>query len=290
MNNHGMGIAEFGDILLKTGDLDPVYTAIEGAAIGNVLRHRLCLGYWCFYHLGLAAKLAEQKTDKAYWALFEKAVVNEGVPKPYPRGAERRHFRGAQAWAAYQYLRGQYKSPLEATEGLLGLAGKPMGQGPGVMTYASVSGAVQTHTGFGPWIAFKIADMAERVLGYPVDFSDCHLGIYKDPRQGAALAWHTKGTGSGPGKPWEEPISDEALQDCVNFYVKFWRGKRAKAPPTGDRLVNVQEIETIFCKWKSHVKGHYPIAKDTRELHHALVGWGDLADQLKKGLPHVQAA
>ncbi len=284
------GIVTFGDALLKTGDLDPVYTAVHSAKLDHNTLLRLCLGYWCFYHLGLAAKLAELKTPEAYWRLFELAVRNEGEPKPYPRGAERRHFRGDNALKAYQHLRRLYRTPEGAAVGIVGTGPRV---GPrNALRFATVSDQVQTHTGFGPWIAFKIADMAERVLGYPVDFSGCALGIYKDPRQGAAVAlceWQS-GEGLIPGvdfsniEPWTYPITDDELRATVEHYVKVFR--KHKAPPNGNRAVNVQEVETIFCKYKSHLKGHYPIGKDTREIGHGLVGWGDLADQLKKGLPN----
>jgi hypothetical protein len=165
-------------------------------------------------------------------------------------------------------------------------------------TYKSVAKAVQSHRGFGEWIAFKAADMSERVLGYPTDFADCHLGIYKDPRQGAAVAYSQAPLSDGNGvlaeygtggKLWEYPITDDQLEATVTYYVALWRKKRAKAPGGPPRLVNVQEIETIFCKYKSHLKGHYPVGKDTREVHHGLTGWGDLAVQLQKGLPHGKA-
>jgi hypothetical protein len=42
------------------------------------------------------------------------------------------------------------------------------------------------------------------------------------------------------------------------------------APPARDRLVNVQECETVLCKYKSHINGHYPPGKDTLEVLHGL--------------------
>ena len=51
------------------------------------------------------------------------------------------------------------------------------------------------------------------------------------------------------------------------------------------RRVNVQEVETIFCKYKSHLKGHYPVGKDSEEIRHALEGWGDTAQELQKYIP-----
>ena len=143
-------------------------------------------------------------------------------------------------------------------------------------SFQEVSNAVQANRGFGSWISFKIADMAERVLGYDVSFDDCELGLYKDPRKGAALAR------SGDQ---DYPITDQELTKTVNKYVEHWRKKKQKAPPGFDRLVNLQEIETIFCKFKSHVNGHYPLGKDITEVRHGLEGWGDLAQQLQRELP-----
>jgi hypothetical protein len=286
-------IVEFGDQLLRTRDLDPVYVAVAASGLDSSTTYRLLLAYWCFYHLGVAAYIAEEgHTPKQFWAFMATAAKNEGVlkdgSKPWPRGAERRHFRGAQAVDPVGSLIAKYRDAEEAVLGMLG------GCIPGLSyTFKSVTGAVQRHRGFGPWIAFKIADMAERVLRLPVDFSDCELGIYKDPRQGAAVAFVQKHGGSVPGKfqheldgpPWHYAITDDELRYTVDHYVKLWRRKHALAPPWNDRPVNVQEIETIFCKYKSHLKGHYPEGKDTREIGHGLEGWGDLAEQLKKGLP-----
>jgi hypothetical protein len=146
-------------------------------------------------------------------------------------------------------------------------------------SFEDVARSVKMHRGFGDWIAFKVADMAERVLDVVVDFSNCELGIYKDPRQGAALAL----TGD-----WKTPISDQQLKIAVDKYVGYWRRKHAKAPPAKDRLVNVQEIETIFCKYKSHVKGHYPLGKDTAEYRQKLsVSGCQLAKNLLENMPHA---
>jgi hypothetical protein len=277
-----LSIVEFGGALLRTRDLDPVYVAIAASKLDYHVTARLCLAYWCFYHLGVAARLAEIKQSKKFWETMYLAALNEGDPKPWPRGAERRHFRGKQAERAMEELIMMYgkHDPVKAVDGLLGAA--PCDWTP---TFQSISTAVQAHRGFGDWIAFKIADMAERVLGYPVDFDDCHLGIYKDPRQGAAVAYQETHHGQLSPVPWEYPITDEQLKWTVEYYIKLFRKKRAYAPPHYDRYVNVQEIETIFCKYKSHLKGHYPVGKDTAEIRHGLTGWGDLAETLQRNLP-----
>ena len=290
-------VTDFGRELLRTGDLDPVYVALHGAQLDRPTLARFCVAYWCFYHVGLAATLAEIKSPKKYWEAMMKAAVNEGLnldgAKPFPRGGERRHYRGAQAVASMASLISLY--PRGAEQAVEGFIGAP--QGYAYHTYKSVATAVQKHRGFGEWIAFKIADMSERVLGYDTDFSDCHLGIYKDPRQGAAVAcleenteawrdWEVHVGGDVAVKPWNYPITDSELKHTVDHYIKVFR--KFKAPPSGDRPVNVQEVETIFCKYKSHLKGHYPMGKDTLEIRHGLAGWGgDVAKLLLAHMPKV---
>jgi hypothetical protein len=266
-------VYSFGDELLRTQDLDPVYVALRNARLDAGTGARLCLAYWLFYHLGVAARLAECRNPSSFWHLLEQAAANHD--RAWPRGTERRHFRGDLSITGVQELRKRYgaRDAMYAVEGLLGIATRSID----TMTFQSVANAAKEHYGFGDWIAFKVADMSERVLGYDTDFADCELGIYKDPRQGAALvATGDKNT----------PISNLELRHTCEVLVSYWQRQGAKAPPAYDRLVNIQEVETILCKYKSHRNGHYPVGKDTREIAHGLDGWGDLAQQLQKGLPH----
>lgn len=283
-------IEQFGEALLKSGDLDPVYMAINNAKLDRDTKDRLFLAYVCFYHLGAAAKLAEMKKPGAFWlgmAQAAKYSPPRAAPgdQPWPRGAERRHFRGEQSIRGVGELIVKYRTPRDAVMGLVGPQTTLNGR-----TYKSVAKAAQSHRGFGEWIAFKIADMSERVLGFDVNFDDCHLGIYKDPRQGAAVAWHQEAYKRGESqqseydrRPWDYPITDDQLADTVARHIRMFR--RFNAPGGRVRKVNVQEVETIFCKYKSHLKGHYPLGKDTREIRHGLEGWGDLAQELSQGLP-----
>jgi len=272
-----LSVYEFGTQLFQTEDLDPVYVVLHKSGVGEKTKARLCLAYWCFYHLGVAAKIAEQNTPSGFWQAMMRAAVNESNAdgsKPFPRGAERRHFRGQQAIAAVSMLQDSYPQGAEQAIEAFIRSGSD-----GRYTYNSVANSVQTHKGFGPWIAFKIADMSERVLGYDTDFSDCYLGIYKDPRQGAALVnQQLLAQDELPNRPWECEISDTDMGRIIEHLTEYFCG--FNAPPDGSRKVNVQEIETVLCKYKSHYKGHYPLNKDSDELRHALNGWGDLSQHL----------
>lgn len=270
-----MSIIEFGKALLKSEDLDPMYCAVTRAGIDSETLHRLMLAYCCLYHLGAAAKIAEKKGN-AFWKLLHEAAVNEGLK--WPRGAERRHWRGANSVRSAEYLNRSFKNPEDTFAYWCRALGRDL------TTYKAVSGRVQEAVAFGPWIAFKVADIGERVLGYDIDFSDCELGIYKDPRQGAAVAYQELASfGQITQKLWDYPITDDELRGIVKTCVKAF--SRLKAPPKLDRPINVQEVETIFCKYKSHLKGHYPLGKDSHELRSALEGWGDLASQIRSHVP-----
>lgn len=250
----------FGKALLETGDLDPVYIALYNAELEKETLSKVCLAYWCFYHLGAAARLAEN-SDTRFWKAMEVAAVNEGLK--WPRGSERRHYRGQQAVDSVAGLMKSGQTPSRLVN--YWCSGK---------TLEEVSRRVREYRGFGPWIAFKVADMAERVLGYKVHFSTAALNMYAEPRKGAALIKF---------EDEDYPITDKELGEEINTWVDFY--KRRKAPPRPNRTINVQEIETMFCKFKSHSHGHYPIGKDTEEITHGLKGWGDLADQIKVHLP-----
>ena len=115
--------------------------------------------------------------------------------------------------------------------------------------------------------------MLERVWALDVDFSDCQLDIYSEPRKGAALYLY--------GSP-DVPIAAAQLMKVVSRIIDCIA---AKAPPALDRTINIQEAETILCKWKSHCNDHYAIGKDIREVRHGLHGWGDLAEELLTHMP-----
>ena len=76
---------------------------------------------------------------------------------------------------------------------------------------------------------------------------------------------------------------DTAVRDVVLYLAKVF--KWAKAPPSEDRGIELQEIETILCKWKSHMNGHYPLWNDIDEINEGLHGWGETADKFWLAMP-----
>lgn len=240
---------EFGRILVETMDLDPVYClfAPEGLGSDARLARSWCLAYWMFYHAGVASRIAGSAD---FWAETQKALNDK-----WPRGAERRHFRGRASQKSVDWLSVRFPRP-EMAVAELERSGR---------TFAEISRAVRAWPYFGHWIAFKVADMMERVLGIPVDFSGCALSFYEEPTAGASLIAKEQGLPEDPAL-----VTDWLLSHLVGL----------KAPPFRDRRLNLQEAETVLCKYKSYRNGHYPPGKDSRELAHALKGWGPLAESM----------
>lgn len=259
---------EFGTLLVQTQDLDPIYTAINGVKLKDATLHRMLVAYWCLYHLGVSAFIAEKsRSDSEFWENLMVAAVNKGLK--WPRGSERRHWRGEQATKSARELAQRYQSTLELIDHW---SAEP--------TFHGVTQCVQSNRGFGPWIAFKVADMLERVLHVPVDFSTCELGFYSEPLKGAFLL--------KDGFLLDTQPSGEHGASVVREVVKQLLASsfgQLKAPPDRKRKVNIQEIETLTCKYKSFYNGHYFVGKDITEVRHGLVGWGDLAQELLKHAP-----
>ena len=269
-----MGIQEFGDRLLESRDLDPLYCGLYSARLPRPQLARYLLSYWTFYHVGSAAWMSALSGD-TYWHAMRASAVNETSPRDlglpsdrWPRGAERRHFRGAKCVAAVDWLRCQVTDPMVAMDWLSREA-----------TAAGVMRLVQGWPLFGPWISFKVADMMERVWGSRVEFPYSALLLYDEPR--AALTLMSQGVGVPGGTPRDQPL--EWYLDKVSQYFA------PRPAPPGGRRCGPQEVETIMCKFKSYAGGHYHIGKDIRDHRAALVGWGDTADKLLAYYPQEVA-
>lgn len=261
-----MGVREFGDLLIRTQDLDPAYVGLYGARLPPDQLYRWLLAYWCFYHVGLASWLSESIGD-TYWRWMQEAAANVTHPpnpryERWPRAAERRHFRGQKCVDAVESLRLMSGNvPEFLVRGLTSCR-----------TDKAIMTVVQSWPLFGPWIAFKAADMLERCAGVPVKF-DTNLGLmYEEPRLGLRMLIDT-------------PPGDEfnSLSDAYNQLLLHFRSHLA--PPAMDRTCGPQEVETVLCKWKSYMGGHYHIGKDINDHRNALEGWGATAEKMRAAMP-----
>jgi hypothetical protein len=232
---------EFGAGLLRTNDLDPVYVAVHRAGLPRGQLNRWLLAYWCFYHVGTAGWVAAQP---GYW----DALLAAARSKNYPRSSERRYYRGRAAETSVLWLRARGLGPL-----LLPILGRSWDAGP-------LTAHVKTWRGFGPWIAFKVADMVERLGLARVRFDAATAMYLGSPAAGAALLWEREGRPCTGGRPVTAWAAGRVVEELAGY----------TAPPRHERPVGVQEAETVLCKWKSHLGGHYHVGKDVHEVRVAL--------------------
>lgn len=273
-------IEDFGVHLIKTGDLDPIYYALHALELGALQKHRWLLAYWCFYNAGIACYLSE-RTKANYWEAFRIAAANvEKCPAyptatnngGWPRGKERRHFRGMQAVMATQELEDKYPVPEYAFNHLV----RP--EDPSRIPFSVISARVQTWRGFGQWISFKVGDMIDRCAINPVDFA-FDEAMYVDPTKAALMQWKV-----WHGVPQESTIDNEkaAVQEVVDRLIVHFGSLGFLAPPLNDRPIGLQEVETILCKWKSHLGGHYGLNNDLHEIHDGVKPWLLLSETARR--------
>lgn len=264
-----LGIVEFGRNLLSTLDLDPAYVAFTAPGVlpGPEAQARWLLSYWCYYDVGLACWMSELEARR-FWELMIIAARNEGAPPVggrWPRGRERRHFRGQAAITAAFELYTVCNAggePLGLVERIYEAAPKASQPASSVMARA------QELPMFGPWIAFKVADMLETCLGWPVDFTNAEVFMFDTPREAALMVWRERFKLPAGSRP---KVLSIVLEGVVQWLLGELGGKMA--PPRFKRPLGLQEAETILCKWKSHMGGHYPLGHDTTEFRAGLGPW-----------------
>jgi len=276
---HHTPIIDFAQHLLEEDELDPIYTALWEMKT-RVNRHqveRWLFAYWCFYHAGLASFLSEHD-DESYWKLFLEAAENKTespVGGRWPRGKERRYFRGdICVKATRSYMQ---QTPEDIVKSFAFAAQEDS-------RYEKVAAKIQKLPLFGPWISFKVCDMLERVLGTHVDFTESAIFMFKDPTEAVWMLWRLN-TGQDINDKTIMPQGQRDQSGIIHGVVEYLQHKLNRmgyvAPPAGDRQLNLQEIETVLCKWKSHVRGHYPFHNDKTEINDGLAPWTTVSPSAK---------
>jgi hypothetical protein len=258
------------------------------------------LAYWMFYHAGVSSLIAHSKPNE-FWHMVWRAQKEK-----WPRGTERRHFKAENSRKSIEYLQAHFNTAEDAvtwvsSAGILGLSKTMYGKDVSVARFHEIIRKAQTWVGFGPWIAFKIADMVDAVLHVPVSFEEAAGDLFEDPMAGAFCVLHQAGKVMLTQPPYDAPdlvsVAKEAtksmsrtervevVQEAVNL-LKYGGLGELRSPSNPDRVLGLQEYETIFCKYKSHLNGHYPMGKDTFEILHVLEDprWGPLGQHLGETL------
>ncbi len=247
----------WGRRLIETEDHDPLYSGLVRWDVDRNRKRRFLIAYWSCYSVGASWHLSRH-SGVEFWVKMETAAANVVSPAAagaceldrWPRAHERRHWRGQKCVDSVRWLREAYPNPEDAVREVEEL--------PSPLTLRGVELAVTRWPQFGPWIAFKAADMMERVMGLPVEFPTAITSLYKDPREGGEMMAPVLGLPNGQ-------VVTEVLLEAYDGMT---------APGLHPRTVNVQEVETVLCKWKSARKGKYWIGLDTRDHRDELERWG----------------
>lgn len=267
-NYERLAIEPFGRHLLRSGDLDPIYVALHNLQLPSDRLNRWLIAYWCFYHAGVASWMSE-RTGLDFW--HEMSVAAENVlpcaAGRWPRGHERRHFRAKIAVQAVEKLQERYG---EHPELMVELIAAVLDSHQNEVPFKLVSDRAQTHYAFGPWIGFKIADMIDRCLGRTVTFDNAAVFMFDDPKKAALMLYETRNKIPEGAKLNKDKVITGVAEYLIRYFSMYL------APPLSDRPVNIQEIETILCKWKSHMNGHYPLNNDIDEINEGLKPWTEV--------------
>lgn len=267
-----LSVEDFGRHLLVTGDLDPVYVALNRLDLPRPKLARWLTAYWSFYHCGFASYACETEN---FWGVMLQAAVNQ-VPAPdgnrWPRSAERRHARGEAGIKMVAMLQERYRDPEAFIDRLVE-------HHPG-LNVEIIMARAQEHYLFGRWVAFKIADMIDGVLKVPVKQDNINVLMYETPRKSILHNWRR--TYNFPDNA--VPKDMDALVEEANIWLA---GKLADCtiPHKPGQPVDLFALETVWCKHESHMNGHYPKYKDIVEIAAGVPGWGDLAQEFAKALP-----
>lgn len=243
----------WGRKLIEAQDHDPLYVGLANWKVDRYRVRRYLLAYWCCYDVGASWRISLE-TGNEYWDLLETAAINESGPRAlgiadeerWPRAHERRHWRGQKCVDSVAWLRARFPDPEEAVMGLENAS-----------SLAEVEKRMSEWPQFGPWIAFKAADMIERIFGREIEFPPTIMSMYRDPKKGAELAGEVL-----------HASPEEVIDRMLVVYGAI------PAPGYPGRACNIQEVETVLCKWKSARNGHYWIGLDTHDHRKKLELWG----------------
>lgn len=231
--------AQLCDVVLATGDLDPLY---DFAVAANKVKDdawtdRFVMHLLTFYDVGGAVQAADLTTENSFW---DYVIANYDT---FPRGTNRRHSRGD--------IGRKYVMNCEKMGGPTEFLEKAWSR-----TYTGLVKVFQDNfqgCGYGPYFVWKVMDYQDRVLGRPVQLL-LHEAIKHMPdeaRKGATLLW--------PGKP---------LQDVLGGMIEYMRRYAAPGLPT--RGCGFSEVETMLCALRGWYNNDYAVGQDLLERHKQL--------------------
>lgn len=244
-----------------TGDLDPIYLALNRCAFDSITRNKWLTAYCAFYNAGFAC-MASELAGKEFWGLLMQAAVNE-EPTPFgerwPRASERRHFRGIQAIKAIQDWENKYPENPELMMEYIASAAP---------SFKGVLQNAQEHRSIGTWMSFKLVDLVDACMNAPIDQADITMFFYDTPKKSLLRLWREKQGFNDNVVPKNEL---QVLEAMVEYLAEVFHSFAIPHKPT--KQVDMFTLETIACKHLSHLNGHYPLYNDIDEITEGLAKW-----------------
>lgn len=269
-----LSLVDFGVELVTTGDLDPVYLALNKVDWHINKKLRWLTAYCAFYSCAVATYISTYKSNH-FWEVMQIVAVNaqlSPIGSRWSRSPERRHFRGKQAVLAIDSWRSRFCEPEDLFKYVLG---KRKGQ-----TFEAISNRALELRSVGNWLSFKMVDLVDACLGAEVNQTDVTPFLYKTPKESLERYFVEDLKGNLADTNW----SRKALDDLT----KLWKG--LSIPHKPGKPLDMFCKETILCKHLSHLHGHYPLGNDIHKIHQELISWFDVKSPLNKFIQEFAVA
>lgn len=220
---------------IATGDIDPAYPVLAsiGAQMSADDAAWLVLRHVTYYHLGSALRShAESPGPRLPSTLLR-----------LPTGTERRAHRDVRQFARH------WDDLVRHVDRAGGPRAWLTPSATGTKGWAMLTHRIMDVHGNGRWAAYKLCEIAEKVLGVPITAPDAGHAYSSGPRKGLALLTEI---------PTGNSDADVALLDKITESLRRYLGER-----------DVAQVETSLCDFHSAYKGRYYIGRDIDEqLHH----------------------
>lgn len=233
---------ELADVLIQTGELDPVYIWLHKVdkIQGRPWTNRFLTHFLMYYDLGEAVEAANRTTEDDFWR-----YVTDNYSS-FRRGHERRHSKGIVGLKYLDNIK-EYGTPSELWEFMY------------YPTYGGMVHRIQADLpacGIGPYFIWKIMDFYDRCLGRPVDISFIEANKYL-PEMAAKCA--------------KQMYPYHPVHHILAMVREYIEDQPAPGAPT--RLCSYPEAESILCAMRGYfVTGTYKIGSDLDRR------WAELAD------------
>lgn len=234
MSRRGEDYLRWHHLQVGTGDIDPAYPVLRmvGDALGGgdalgwlVLRHV------AFYQLGSALRSVQDAPGPALPDTLLKL----------PTGTERRGNRDVRVFRKHW---DSLRDHVERAGGPLAWLTPPED---GVTGWTQLTERIMAVHGNGRWAAYKLCEIAAKVVGVPIVAPDAGHAHSTGPRKGLADLF-------GPAC---------LVGNTPDAIARLDRLTDRLAADLGER--DIAQVETSLCDYHSAIRGHYYIGKDIDE-------------------------